>query len=127
MHYFLVFSFFAGSTILEFNKYNTATMCLHAGPKSYGQSQEKFISLAEASKGSPYSQEYLSLLARRGKLDAKKIGRNWYTTKESLNKYLAEQGLQIIIPKSSSSADSRKKRVVIGNRSAFYCPSCQSR
>ncbi|MEK7154115.1 MAG: hypothetical protein AAB792_00995, partial [Patescibacteria group bacterium] len=62
--------------------------------------KQGFIILAEATKDSPYSQEYLSLLARRGKLFSKKIGRNWYTTKEAIQNYLAEQGLTIIIPKS---------------------------
>jgi hypothetical protein len=59
-----------------------------------------FITLAEAAKNSPYSQEYLSLLARRGKLFSKKIGRNWYTTREAIQNYLAGQGLTVIIPKS---------------------------
>lgn len=30
-------------------------------------------------EGTPYSQEYLSLLARTGRLEALKRGRNWYT------------------------------------------------
>ena len=59
---------------------------------------QNFITLAEASKDSPYSQEYLSLLARKGKLFSKKIGRNWYTTKEAIREYLNNQGLTIIIP-----------------------------
>jgi Fic family protein len=37
----------------------------------------------------PYGQEYLSLLARQGKLDAYKEGRNWYTSKESIQEYLS--------------------------------------
>ena len=32
----------------------------------------------------PYSQEYISLLARQGKIDAYKEGRNWVTTKKPL-------------------------------------------
>ena len=59
-----------------------------------------FITLAEVANNSPYSQEYLSLLARRGKLFSKKIGRNWYTTREAVQDYLARQGLTVIIPKS---------------------------
>ncbi len=62
-------------------------------------SNQKYITLAEAAIGSPYSQEYLSLLARKGKLFSKKIGRNWYTTREALDDYLNKQGLNIIIPK----------------------------
>jgi Fic family protein len=36
----------------------------------------------------PYGQEYLSLLARQGKIDAHKEGRVWYTTRKALNEYL---------------------------------------
>jgi Fic family protein len=35
----------------------------------------------------PYSQEYLSLLARRGRIDAYKEGRVWYTTKSAVKAY----------------------------------------
>jgi hypothetical protein len=48
----------------------------------------KYISLTEASKLCNYSQEYLSLRARQGKLRAVKLGRNWVTTKEWLSEYL---------------------------------------
>lgn len=37
---------------------------------------------------SPYGQEYVSLLARTGKIDAYKEGRNWYTTKEAIDNYI---------------------------------------
>ena len=37
----------------------------------------------------PYGQEYVSLLARTGKIDAYKEGRNWYTTKEAIENYIA--------------------------------------
>ncbi len=36
----------------------------------------------------PYSQEYISLLARQGKIDAHKEGRNWFTTKEAVDDYI---------------------------------------
>jgi|SRR5690606_35862353 len=36
----------------------------------------------------PYGQEYLSLLARKGKIDAFKEGRNWLTTKEAVEEYI---------------------------------------
>lgn len=39
----------------------------------------------------PYGQEYLSLLARRGKIDAYKEGRNWYTSKESVSEYIEKR------------------------------------
>lgn len=36
----------------------------------------------------PYGQEYVSLLARRGAIDAYKEGRNWLTTKEAVATYI---------------------------------------
>lgn len=36
----------------------------------------------------PYSQEYISLLARQGKIDAYKEGRNWLTTKAAVENYI---------------------------------------
>jgi Fic family protein len=36
----------------------------------------------------PYGQEYVSLLARTGKIDAYKEGRNWFTTKEAIEDYI---------------------------------------
>jgi Fic family protein len=36
----------------------------------------------------PYGQEYISLLARQGKIDAYKEGRVWYTTKEAIESYM---------------------------------------
>lgn len=36
----------------------------------------------------PYGQEYISLLARTGKIDAYKEGRNWLTTKEAIEDYV---------------------------------------
>ena len=40
----------------------------------------------------PYSQEYVSLLARQGKIDAHKEGRNWFTTKQAVLNYIAYKG-----------------------------------
>ena len=36
----------------------------------------------------PYGQEYISLLARQGKIDAFKEGRNWLTTKDAVQKHI---------------------------------------
>ena len=36
----------------------------------------------------PYGQEYISLLARTGKIDAYKEGRNWLTTREAVEDYI---------------------------------------
>ena len=48
---------------------------------------KEWIPLRDAAKGTPYSQEYLSLLARLGRLEAIKIGRAWYTTRSALVEY----------------------------------------
>ncbi len=39
----------------------------------------------------PYGQEYISLLARQGKIDAYKEGRNWLTTKKAIMDYIANR------------------------------------
>ena len=47
-----------------------------------------YISLQEAANYCDYSQKYLSLRARQGKLKAVKIGRNWLTKKEWVKEYV---------------------------------------
>ena len=49
---------------------------------------ETWIPLREAAEGTPYSQEYLSLLARLGRIDALKRGKAWYTTRKAIEQYL---------------------------------------
>ncbi len=48
----------------------------------------EYISIKEAVKGTPYTQEYLSLLARKGRLDAIKLGRDWVVTKKAVENYI---------------------------------------
>jgi Fic family protein len=50
--------------------------------------EPEILTLAEASKITPYSQEYLSLLARKGLLGAHKQGRNWAVSRRELDRYL---------------------------------------
>ena len=49
--------------------------------------EERILTLSELSKKSDYSQEYLSLRARQGKLDAVKIENIWYSSKRALKEY----------------------------------------
>lgn len=49
---------------------------------------QKFISLAILAKETKFTEKYLNTLARSGKLEAHKEGRNWLTSKESLKRYL---------------------------------------
>ncbi len=51
----------------------------------------RLISISQAAKGTPYSTEYLSLLARKGRLKAVKISRDWLTTEDSVREYLQVQ------------------------------------
>lgn len=52
--------------------------------------KENFISLAEATAFSTYSQAYLGKLAKEGKLEAIKLKRNWVTTKKAVLRYVKE-------------------------------------
>jgi len=53
-------------------------------------SDRQYISLQEATKYCSYTQEYLSLRARQGKMKAMKIGRNWVTREEWVKEYARE-------------------------------------
>jgi Fic family protein len=50
--------------------------------------EERLIPLKELVKHSPYSQEYLSLRARQGKLDAVKLEQVWYSSTRALKEYI---------------------------------------
>lgn len=52
------------------------------------ENREVFLLLSEISGQTPYSTKYLNLLARQGKLEAHKQGRNWLTTKEAVERYI---------------------------------------
>lgn len=53
---------------------------------SYGD-YEPIVQIV-AEENIPYSQEYISLLARQGKIDAYKEGRDWLTTKTAIANYI---------------------------------------
>ena len=50
--------------------------------------KDKLISLAQAAEIYGFSQDYLSLLARKGRLKAIKIARNWLTTPADVEEYV---------------------------------------
>ena len=52
------------------------------------------IPLLEASKDTSYSQEYLSLLARKGRIGAVKVQRNWLISKDEINAYVTKMKLK---------------------------------
>lgn len=53
------------------------------------KAREQYHSLLALSRGTPYSAKYLNLLARTGKLEAHKEGRDWLSTKEAVQRYIA--------------------------------------
>lgn len=54
-------------------------------------SSGKLVSIADVAKGTPYSAEYLSLLARKGRIPAIKITRDWLTTHQAVSSYVKKQ------------------------------------
>ncbi|HLE11225.1 MAG TPA: Fic family protein [Bacteriovoracaceae bacterium] len=48
---------------------------------------KKLYSLSEIAMKTPYSEKYLNLLARYGKIDAHKDGRNWVSSFEAIENY----------------------------------------
>ena len=53
---------------------------------------DEYVPLSVLAKKFPYSQEYLSLLARQGKIDAHKKARNWLATEQSVSEYIRGLG-----------------------------------
>ncbi|GEM_PF-6477473 len=51
----------------------------------------KLLPISAAAKYTPYSAEYLSLLARKGRLKAVKISRDWLTTAQAVEEYTSRQ------------------------------------
>jgi len=72
-----------------------------------------YIILSKAVEYCEYSQEYLSLRARSGNLKAKKIGRNWFTTKEWLEQYLKKNGKSCIIKSDIGELKRSRKQPVL--------------
>jgi Fic family protein len=67
------------------------------------QPEDVLMSISEASKDTPYSSEYLSLLARTRRIPAIKTGRKWMVSKDMIRKYAQEQE-EKHSPSSSSSS-----------------------
>ena len=52
---------------------------------------DRFLSLSTIAKQTPYSEKYLNLLARYGKIEAHKEGRNWVTSLAAIKNYQASR------------------------------------
>jgi hypothetical protein len=70
------------------NRNNRASGCCQISWLSL--EEPEILSLKEASEISLYSADYLSLLARRGRIGALKEGNKWMITKPELIKYVNE-------------------------------------
>lgn len=63
---------------------------------------EELIPLSEAAAISGLTQEHLALLARRGRLAARKVGRDWLTTQAAVEAYLGNAHLRSRNPRKNS-------------------------
>ena len=52
--------------------------------------EDELISLSEAATVTGLTMKHLGLLAREGKLRARKIGRNWVTTRKAVKEYMGD-------------------------------------
>ena len=50
---------------------------------------EEWMSTKEAAEYTSYTQRHIRHLLTHGLLEGRKIGRDWFTTKEALDRYLA--------------------------------------
>ncbi|MGS2761150.1 Fic family protein [Sinomicrobium sp. M5D2P9] len=67
------------------------TLNIYIGALPGSDYEYKEISNLVEEESLPYGQEYISLLARQGKIDAYKEGRNWLTTKEAIEDYMTNR------------------------------------
>ncbi len=82
--------------------------------KNYSEDNhsQSYLSLTEATELCHYSQEYLSLRARQGKLKALKFGRDWVTKEEWLQEYFQRvEDYNTQIKKAKSAKKSVKGKV----------------
>ncbi|MCX6763222.1 MAG: Fic family protein [Candidatus Moranbacteria bacterium] len=50
--------------------------------------KERYVFLADLAKDSKFTEKYLNLLARSGRLEAYKEGRNWLSSEDALKRYM---------------------------------------
>lgn len=83
------------------------------------ENNDDYIPLSDLAKGTPYSQEYLSLLARKNKIPAKKIGRSWCSTRQALENYVQEQALFYQSDQLSNPWTKKQKVLFFGGLALF--------
>lgn len=62
---------------------------MYLGSLEDSYSEYQPISYIVSEPSVPYGQEYVSLLARQGKIDAYKEGKNWFTTEKAIKEYVS--------------------------------------
>ena len=65
-----------------------SALILHINALTPTTKETEVLSLKELAKETPYSQEYLSLLARRGVISATKVNDVWHSTRGEIKKYI---------------------------------------
>src|SRR3954470_24807300 len=73
---------------------------------------KNLISLREASKISGYHADYISSLIRLRKIRGKRIGRNWFTTKQEIERYLTAK--KFVSAERVVRSKARSSRLLIG-------------
>ena len=69
-------------------------------------SWDDLISLKEAAELSGLSYSHIRYLARNGELNAKKLGRDWFTTEQAVKEYVARDRRPGPKPKKDSGQSS---------------------
>lgn len=71
----------------------TLNIYINALPNSTIDDDHEYVEISHLAEeeGAPYGAEYISLLARQGKIDAYKEGRNWLTTRAAIENYIANR------------------------------------
>ena len=66
------------------------SLMLYINALSKTTRKNELLPLSLLAKETRFSQEYLSLLARRGMISATKLNNVWHTSREDLEKYLSK-------------------------------------
>ena len=71
---------------------------------------KKLHSIKEAAQSSPYSRDYITRLAREGKIIASNINRQWFIAVDSLQSYAEASAFESEIRKKQLSAERKQER-----------------
>ena len=77
---------------------------------------KEIITLKEAAQICGLSVSHLRLLARTGRLQARRIGRDWVTTTEAVQRYMANEHLRSRNPYKSRRSERKRSRSTEGRQ-----------